>query len=49
MIEDPHEKINLAPKFPEKVGYLKQKIEDWYPLKYKKLLKVSDELKNDEE
>ncbi len=39
IVEDPFEKNNLAKDYPEKVEQLKKKIEDWYPLKERKVLK----------
>ncbi|MCG8391151.1 MAG: sulfatase [Cytophagales bacterium] len=38
VIEDPYENTNLAKRFPGKVEQLKQRINAWYPLKYRKVL-----------
>ncbi len=38
VIEDPHEKNNLADQHPEIVARLKEEIENWYPLKQRKLV-----------
>lgn len=39
IVEDPFEKNNLAEDYPEKVEQLKKRIEGWYPLKERKVLK----------
>lgn len=36
LIEDPHEKVNLASKQKDKVASLAKKIDNWYPLKERK-------------
>ena len=38
IVEDPFEQTNLADLHPEKVKELKAKIENWYPLKERKVL-----------
>lgn len=39
IVEDPFERNNLAEEYPEKVEQLKNKIESWYPIKERKVLK----------
>ncbi|MDP4679066.1 MAG: sulfatase-like hydrolase/transferase [Cyclobacteriaceae bacterium] len=41
IVEDPFEKNNLVNEFPEKVEDLKKKIENWYPLKERKVLSLN--------
>lgn len=36
LIKDPHEKVNLASKMPEKVASMAALIDDWHPLKKRK-------------
>ncbi len=41
IVKDPYEKTNLAKRYPEEVERLTRKIEDWNPLKDRKVLEKS--------
>ncbi len=39
IVDDPFEKNNLASAYPEKVNQLKKKIESWYPIKEREVIR----------